>query len=68
MTLAEDLFWSVPGDELNGVGTEPQTLTIGQLSDSWQHLKDLLARQDQTGGHHLVWPADVVRAIGHDVP
>lgn len=68
VTLKEDLFWSVPVDELYDVGSEPQDLTIGQLSESWQHLEDLLARQDQAVGHHLVWLADVIRAIGQDVP
>ncbi|MFE7582343.1 hypothetical protein ACFU5Y_12405 [Streptomyces gardneri] len=68
VTLKEDLFWSVPVDELYDVASEPQDLTIGQLSESWQHLEDLLARQDQAVGYHLVWLADVIRAIGQDVP
>ncbi|MFV6026719.1 hypothetical protein [Streptomyces sp. NPDC056264] len=68
VTLKEDFFWSVPVDELYDVASEPQDLTIGQLSESWQHLEDLLARQDQAVGHHLVWLADVIRAIGQDVP
>ncbi|MFC9589923.1 hypothetical protein ACFTUC_09070 [Streptomyces sp. NPDC056944] len=68
VTLREDLFWSVPVDELYDVGSEPRALTIGQLSESWQHLEDLLAHQDQAVGHHLVWLADVIRAIGQDVP
>ncbi|MBD0742225.1 hypothetical protein [Streptomyces sp. CBMA152] len=68
VTLKEDLFWSVPADELYRIDAEPQDLTIGQLSESWQHVEDLLARQDPAVGHHLVWLADVIRAIGQDVP
>ncbi|WP_406102509.1 hypothetical protein OG698_09015 [Streptomyces sp. NBC_01003] len=68
VTLKENLFWSVSADELYDVGTEPQALTIGQLSESWQHLEDLLAHQDRAVGYHLVWLADVIRAIGQDVP
>ncbi|MEV6670522.1 hypothetical protein [Streptomyces sp. NPDC051162] len=45
---------------------EPKTLTIGQLSESWQHLEDLLAHQDGALGYHLVWLADIIRAIGQD--
>ncbi|MFE2163911.1 hypothetical protein ACFXB3_02330 [Streptomyces sp. NPDC059447] len=67
-TLREDLFWSVPVDQLYNVGSEPRGLTIGQLSESWQHLEDLLAHRDRAVGHHLVWLADVIRAIGQDVP
>jgi hypothetical protein len=67
VTLKEDYFWSVPGDELYDVLNEPRTITIGQLSESWQHIEDLLAHQDQALGYHLVWLADVIRAIGQDI-
>ncbi|MFI9237035.1 hypothetical protein [Streptomyces sp. NPDC053079] len=30
VSLKEDCFWSVPGDELYNVHTEPQALAIGQ--------------------------------------
>jgi hypothetical protein len=63
---ARDYFWSVPGDELYDVPNEPRTIMIGQLSESWQHLEDLLADPDRAVGHHLVWLADVLRAIGQD--
>ncbi|MFG2820253.1 hypothetical protein ACGFX4_12580 [Kitasatospora sp. NPDC048365] len=68
VALDKDYFWSVPSDELYDVAREPGDLTIGQLSESWQHLKDLLADQDRAVGHHLVWLADVLRAIGQDFP
>ncbi|MCL7380017.1 hypothetical protein [Streptomyces sp. 35G-GA-8] len=64
--LEHDYFWSVPGDELYDVLNEPRTITIGQLSESWQHLEDLVADPDRAVGQHLVWLADVLRAIGQD--
>ncbi|MFF5721514.1 hypothetical protein [Streptomyces buecherae] len=66
VALEGDYFWSVPGDELYDVLNEPKTITIGQLSESWQHLEGLLADPDRAVGHHLVWLADVLRAIGQD--
>ncbi|WP_329400282.1 hypothetical protein [Streptomyces melanogenes] len=66
VTLEHDYFWSVPGDELYDVPNEPSTLTIGQLSESWQHLKGLLADEDRAVGYHLIWLADVIRAIGQN--
>ncbi|MEX2985597.1 hypothetical protein [Streptomyces sp. C36] len=68
VTLNEEYFWSIPGDELYDVLNEPKTLTIGQLSESWQRIEDLLAHQDRALGYHLVWLADVIRAIGQDTP
>ncbi|OKI16668.1 hypothetical protein [Streptomyces sp. CB03911] len=64
VALEHDYFWSVPGDELHDVPDEPGALTIGQLSQSWQHLQDLLADPDRAVGHHLVWLSDLLRAIG----
>ncbi len=66
VALGEEYFWSVPGDELYDVLNEPKSLTIGQLSESWQHLEDLLAHEDRALGYHLVWLADVIRAIGQE--
>ncbi|WP_316528165.1 hypothetical protein [Kitasatospora brasiliensis] len=67
VALDEDYFWSIPSDELYDVTKEPATLTIGQLSESWQHMQDLLADEDRALGYHLVWLADVLRAIGQDL-
>ncbi|WP_326816320.1 hypothetical protein OIE61_01915 [Streptomyces sp. NBC_01762] len=66
VTLGHDHFWSVPGDELYDVHNEPTAITIGQLSESWQHLEGLLADEDRAVGYHLVRLADVIRAIGQD--
>ncbi|WP_327420061.1 hypothetical protein OG612_40600 [Streptomyces sp. NBC_01527] len=64
VALEHDYFWSVPGDELYDVANEPRTITIGQLSESWQHLEALLSDPNRAVDHHLVWLADVLRAIG----
>lgn len=68
VVLDRDYFWSVPPDEAYDVTREPDSLTIGQLSESWRHLQDLLGSQDRAVGHHLVWLADVLKAIGRDLP
>ncbi|MEV0298358.1 hypothetical protein [Nocardia sp. NPDC050710] len=65
--LDQDYFWSIPQDALYDIYRTPANLTIGQLSWSWEHLTDLLADPDQAVGHHLVWLADLLRAIGHKV-
>jgi hypothetical protein len=64
--LGKDYFWSIPADELYDVYKQPDALTIGQLSESWQFLRDLLADENRVLAYHLVWLADVLRAIGHE--
>jgi hypothetical protein len=63
--LDKDYFWSIPPNELYDVYNSPADLTIGQLSESWQNIRDLLADPDRVIGYHLVWLADVLRAIGY---
>lgn len=45
-----DYFWSVPTDELYDNYDKPTSLTIGQVSESWQHLRDLLADDEYAMG------------------
>ncbi|MER7850080.1 hypothetical protein ABTZ03_39800 [Kitasatospora sp. NPDC096077] len=68
VVLDKDYFWAVPSSDLYDVLRRPDDLTIGQLSESWQQLRDLLTGQDRAVGHHLVWLADVLRAMGRTVP
>ncbi|MFH8379907.1 hypothetical protein ACH4E7_03035 [Kitasatospora sp. NPDC018058] len=67
-TLEKDYFWAVAPDEAYDMAKAPNELTIGQASESWGHLRDVLADEDRALGHHLVWLADVLRAIGYERP
>lgn len=67
VTLREDYFWSIPADDLYAVTREPSALTIGQLSESLAHLASVSSHPDAALSYGLVWLADVLRAIGHDV-
>lgn len=66
VVLDKDYFWSIPPDERYDVYNTPADLTIGQLSDSLEFLKPLLADPDDALTYHLVWLADILRAIGED--
>lgn len=66
LALSRDYFWSISADELYNVYSRPTDMTIGQLTESWQHLEDLLDGQTDVLRYHLVWLADVLRAIGQD--
>jgi hypothetical protein len=65
ITLERDYYWSVPPNELYNVYERPQELTIGQLSESWQYIQKLTEDPSAAIPHHLVWLADVLRALGH---
>ncbi|MDQ0379046.1 hypothetical protein [Amycolatopsis thermophila] len=62
-----DYFWSIPPDVLYNVYAEPKELTIGQLSESDQHIRQLVEGQQPPVAYHLVWLSDLLRAVGYTV-
>lgn len=62
--IERDFFWSISDEILYDVYNEPNELTIGQVSESWGHLEDLLDGRTATPSRHLSWLADVIRALG----
>jgi hypothetical protein len=67
LPLSHDYFWAIPAEELYDVYNRPASLTIGQLSESWQHIEDLLDGKTDILGYDLIYLSDVLRAIGQDV-
>jgi hypothetical protein len=65
VSLDKEYFWSIPVDDLYDVLKEPSDLTIGQLSESWQHVTEMTEGDPRVLGFGLVWLADVLRAIGY---
>jgi hypothetical protein len=65
ISLERDYFWSIAPDALYNPYTDPGEPGMGQLSESWQHLEDVLKDNSLAMPHHLVWLADVMRALGH---
>jgi hypothetical protein len=65
--VSSDYFWSIPGAELFDVETRPGEITIGQLSESLENLVGLLTRADGPIPYHLVWIADILRALGQEL-
>jgi hypothetical protein len=66
VALEHDYFWSIPPDELYNAYERPTSITIGQISESWQHVMDMLDGKSDIIRYHLTWLSDVLRAIGQD--
>ncbi|MGI8311985.1 hypothetical protein [Saccharopolyspora hattusasensis] len=64
--LDKDFFWAIPPDVAYDVYTQPdpEQLTVGQLSESWNNLAALHARGEQVPPYALVWIADLLKALG----
>jgi hypothetical protein len=67
LPLDRDYFWSIPADELYNVYSRPTEITIGQLTESWQHIEDMLDGKTDIIPYHLIWLSDVLRAMAEEV-
>lgn len=63
--LERDFFWSIDPDALYNPYAEPEQLNMGQLDDSWKQLENAIRDNDLLMPYHLVWLADILRALGH---
>lgn len=63
--LDVDYYWSVPASQAHNMDVAPTELTIGQVSECMEQLTALTDQPDDALTYHLVWFADVLRAIGH---
>lgn len=64
--LDEDFFWSIPREALYDpyATPDPEQLTLGQLTSSWDSLKRMHANGDHMNEYTLVWIAEILQALG----
>jgi hypothetical protein len=64
VAIPDRMFWTVPADARYEVYEQPTDLTIGQVSESLEHLSSVTKIEEDALSYGLVWLADVLRAIG----
>jgi len=62
--LPQDYYWDIPQPERYAVYEEPDSFTIGQLSDDWADLTQLIDKEAEPILYNLVDLAAILRAIG----
>ncbi len=62
--ISEDYYWSIEKDEVYDPYKDPKALTMGQLSDDWDELSDILKEESPPIGYALVWLSAILRNIG----
>jgi hypothetical protein len=63
-SLDRDYFWSIAPDEVFDVEARPGDLGIGQVTDCLDWLAGLRIDQESALAYHLVWLAEILRAVG----
>ena len=62
--LERDYFWSIPPEQLYNVYSEPDSFTIGQLSECNTHITGIARDGGPINAFALVWVAEVLRGVG----
>jgi hypothetical protein len=62
--IAEDFYWDVPADKRYGPYEEPKEHTMGQLSDDWSEISQMITGNREPVAYGLVWLAAVLRRVG----
>lgn len=67
VSLDQDFFWAIPPDVAYNVYVQPdpEQLTIGQLSESWDNIARLHAHDEPVPPQALVWISDLLKAVAH---
>ena len=62
--ISEDYYWFIEEDEVYDPLKEPKALTMGQLSDDWNELSDILKGESPPIGYAFVWLSAILRIVG----
>ena len=64
-TIDTDYFWSFGLDERFDYEHGEEKPSLGQVSDSWEFARRVLAGDIDPIGHDFVWFGEVMIALGH---
>jgi len=67
ITISHDYYWAISDEERYNPYEKPSDLTIGQLTDDWQELQQILVSENEPISYALVWLSSILRCIGEDV-
>lgn len=62
----EDFYWSITKDELYNPYEEPKKLTMGQLSDDFEHINKLATKKLPPVSNDFVKLSSIFQIIGHN--
>ena len=65
--IAEDFYWDIPAEKRYAPYEEPKELTMGQLSDDWSEVTQMVSGNREPVAYGLVWLAAVLRRVGEKV-
>ena len=65
--IGQDYYWEIAEAELYDPTKDPSGFSLGQLSDDWERLQQLLTGEAPPIGYAMVWLSALLRAVGQKV-
>jgi hypothetical protein len=62
--LSDDYYWEISEEERYDPTKSPTDLSLGQLSEDWDRIQQILRGEAPPIGYALVWVASLLRRIG----
>jgi hypothetical protein len=62
--ISDDYYWEINQEQLYDPTKGPSDFSLGQLSDDWQRLSQILVGEAPPVGYALVWLSSILRAVG----
>ena len=64
IAVPHDYYWDIDRAQRHNLDAEPANPTVGQLSEDWWNLEEMLRDESLCAAYGLTWLAAVLREIG----
>jgi hypothetical protein len=68
LEVGKDFYWEVRQADRYDRYEMPSELSVGQLSEDWQLLQEILSGKSEPLGYGLVWLSSILRVAGEEAP
>ena len=65
--IENDFYWVISEEKRYNAYNEPKEFTLGQLTDDWSELKQILQGENEPIAYALAWLSSILRVIGEKV-
>ena len=62
--VPHDYYWDIDRVQRHNLDAEPENLSVGQLTEDWWNLEEMLRDESLCAAYGLTWLAAVLREIG----
>ncbi len=64
LEISEDYYWEIAETQLYDPTQDPSDFSLGQLSEDWHRVSQILSGEAPPIGYALVWLGSLLRVIG----